>query len=513
MYNTQNISRLCLSLWQGLKGVRMASLVMGVLLLLFSYAPAFAASAPVIAAPKTSPAAPKAAPAFAQPTIAAVEAASDSVALNEEGVQYYKISSKIHFERSRTDFNATYMDNATQLKAIKHMLDSVSAMEVVGVNVVGSASPEGTLKFNTYLATNRAARLKNYLVNTYDDFFADSLEWNVSYEYEDWSYVEELLAQSDIKYRDEALDIIKNTPYLVYDANGKVVTSRKKKLMDLRGGSVWREMDAKIFPYSRGAELQIIVKAPSVAPVAEEVVDTLIADTTCYEPECEPVIEENCKNDTLIPVQETKEWRQPMLAVKTNLLFYGAYIPKYGWGPIPNIGIEFLPRHGHWTVGASLDIPWYQNYSNHKFLQARNWQIEARRYFNKGDAHYWGWYAQVYVHTGLFGIGFNKEEGWQGESVGGGIGGGYVLPLSKNKHWKLEFNLQVGYIRTQYDPYVYGHPTNGIEDGLYYYNWTHDPDLFKERQYRHNWLGPTRVGVTLSYDLLYYPRKKANKNK
>ena len=30
-----------------------------------------------------------------------------------------------------------------------------------------------------------------------------------------------------------------------------------------------------------------------------------------------------------------------------------------------------------------------------------------------------------------------------------------------------------------------------------------DPDLFKKRQYRYNWLGPTRVGITLTYDLLY----------
>jgi hypothetical protein len=41
------------------------------------------------------------------------------------------------------------------------------------------------------------------------------------------------------------------------------------------------------------------------------------------------------------------------------------------------------------------------------------------------------------------------------------------------------------------------------KDNLYYYKWKSDPDLFKKRQYRWNWIGPTRVGVTLSYDLLY----------
>ncbi|MBQ4379925.1 MAG: hypothetical protein II806_01440, partial [Bacteroidaceae bacterium] len=40
-------------------------------------------------------------------------------------------------------------------------------------------------------------------------------------------------------------------------------------------------------------------------------------------------------------------------------------------------------------------------------------------------------------------------------------------------------------------------------DHLYYYKWSLEPELFKKRQYRYNWLGPTRVGITLTYDLLY----------
>ena len=43
---------------------------------------------------------------------------------------------------------------------------------------------------------------------------------------------------------------------------------------------------------------------------------------------------------------------------------------------------------------------------------------------------------------------------------------------------------------------------------MYYYKWTFDADLFKERQYRWNWIGPTRVGITLSYDLLYKRQQK-----
>ena len=83
------------------------------------------------------------------------------------------------------------------------------------------------------------------------------------------------------------------------------------------------------------------------------------------------------------------------------------------------------------------------------------------------------------------------------------MGAGYVLPLSRNGHWRLEFNAQVGFFFAKYDPYQYGNPKTTEEDDLYYYKWTLDRDLFKRRQYRFNWVGPTRVGVTLVYDLLY----------
>ena len=78
------------------------------------------------------------------------------------------------------------------------------------------------------------------------------------------------------------------------------------------------------------------------------------------------------------------------------------------------------------------------------------------------------------------------------------------MPLTKQGRWRLEFGLQVGYIHCNYDPYQYENPVNpAYHDDNYYYKWTLKPELFKKRQYRWNWIGPTRVGITLSYDLLY----------
>lgn len=218
--------------------------------------------------------------------------------------------------------------------------------------------------------------------------------------------------------------------------------------------------------------------------------------------------------------------RKKKLAVKTNMLLYGAYVPGYNrWAPIPNVAIELYPMKGHFTFGASFDMPWWQDYNAHKYFQFRNYQLEARYYprgavrTDKSGDHVYeenieayehnkkaftGFYLQAYTHLAVFGICFDANRGWVGEGIGAGVGMGYVLPLSHNGRWKLELGLQAGFFRCKYDPYQFENPVNpAYRDGLYYYKWTKKPSLFKKRQYRWNWIGPTRIGITISYDLLY----------
>lgn len=426
------------------------------------------------------------------PEITQVENPRQIVTGDNDGYDYYSIKALLYFKRSQTDFEETYLTNAEQMKVITDFVDALGNAELVSAEAVGAASPEGSLLFNTMMATLRAKRLKEFLYSRRPEVFRDSIRWKVRYEYEDWSRTIELTKQSNVQHKDEAINIMMNEPYETFDKDGRLIASRKDALKALYKGIVWKELDERIFPYCRCAYLTLVIKrlkAKMLEPIKVAAQETDIDMPS-----------------NVNTVEAPEATRKPMLAVKTNLLLYGLYMSKYGWAPVPNLAIEFLPRMGHFTAGASLDMPWYQNYSNHKFFQIRNWQLEGRRYF-RNDAEFWGWYVQAYIHTAVWGVGFSKEEGWEGESFGFGIGGGYVLPLTADKHWKLEFNLQLGYIRSQYDPYVYGHPTDGAEDGLYYYDWKLDPDKFKERRYKHNWFGPTRVGVTLSYDLLYYRRR------
>lgn len=377
----------------------------------------------------------------------------------------------------------------------------------------GAASPEGPFLNNKMLGTRRAKMLADFLrqrlaVPVEDSTFSSEVV------IEDY----QLLCAMMRRAGDPDLETVQKLcdRYLPK----KQYTILKRNLQAMRQGTLWKRILRDYFPELRAARIVLVFEnepynkpeepEPELITATrhkQETTTTAQSQATVQvqpEPEPEPVPQ--------------KLHRREMLAVKSNLLFDFAYVPGYDrWCPIPNIAIEYFPLHGHFTYGASLDHPWWQHYWDHKYFQVRNYQLETRYYFRSGSiernpegegAAFRGWYLQAYAHATRFGICFSANRGWVGEGAGGGLGFGYVMQLSKRGHWRLELGAQAGFFRCQYDPYVFENLVNpAYQDHLYYYKWTGKPADFHKRQYRWNWLGPTRVGITLSYDLLYRPRK------
>ncbi len=404
-------------------------------------------------------------------------------------------------------FKVSKWDLPTDDKTLRELRETVlpqisrDSLKVVRVRMRGAASPEGPEPFNKILSENRQKALFNYVKDYLKIPEGDSLQ--VETETEDYQYLCKRMLQAG----DPDYDRVKSLfdQYVPRQEYAKL----KKALRSLDGGRVWNRILVTYFPSLRAARMVIVCqRKPAPQPVVVEKVPEVV-DT--------PVV---------VPVPEEPEtWveryeRRELLSVKTNLLFCGVYMPGYDrWCPIPNVTLEYYPLRGHFTYGATFDCPWWRDYWDHKYFQIRNYQIESRYYFRRGDielrpegqgAAFKGLYLQAYAHVGVFGICFDERRGWEGEALGGGLGIGYVLPLSKKGHWRLEFQLQAGVLFGGYDPYQWENPVNpNYRDNLYYYDWTGKPSLFQKRQYRFSWFGPTRIGVTLSYDLLY--RKARNK--
>ena len=393
------------------------------------------------------------------------------------------------------------------------LIPQLAALGKDGI-VIGraAASPEGNTENNTLLAYNRKAAvdqlLSNYGIET-DRIYYDVVA-------EDYPLLVTLMQMQHDKYLPTVKRLMKQ-----YSGN------RLKEVMArYDGGKLWQRLLRRYFPQLRAVRIMAIhrgrvdvdtmVHTPK-APT-QEVIDTVKVEETPIAAE-EPVV----RDTVIIPVIEEpsteKQARRELLSLKTNLLFDFAYMPGYDrFCPIPNVAIEYYPLHGHFTYGASFDGPWWQHYKDHKYFQLRNYQLHTRYYLRSGDialrepgkgAAFKGVFLTAYAHAYLYNICFGEKKGWEGEGLGAGLGIGYSLPLGKNEHWRLEFALQAGYLWTKYDPYQWLCPIDADQDKQqYYYKWYGEAKDFKKRQHHQSWLGPTRVEITLSYDILYRHRQK-----
>lgn len=374
-----------------------------------------------------------------------------------------------------------------------------------------AASPEGSLLLNHRLAQGRYQTAVRFFQQK--GFDTSRIHFDVVDE-EYQLLVEMMRLRHDADYA---------TVQEIVERGGSDFPAIKAELKAIDKGQLWSRLLKEYYPHLRAVRIMAFDPFPSFAidGLQTEMNDLRLGIAKV------PADSITLGKAFFTPVARPSLCRREMLSLRTNLLEWVAYVPQYGWCPMPNVALEYYPKHGHWTYGASFDFPWWiGNTENHKYFELNNLQFEARYYFRnsdrsysdeeltqaaEGEAAYRGWYVQGNVHAFLYQIGFTAKKGWVGEGLGAGLGAGYVMPLSKDGHWRLDFGLQVGFFRTQYDPFVYGKPVyhGGEIDGNYYYNTDLYRDEFQKRMHRYSWLGPTRVGITLSYDLLY--RKKDSK--
>lgn len=395
-------------------------------------------------------------------------------------------------------------------------------LEAIGPGAIligrAAASPEGPLTFNRYLARGRRDAVIDYC--RLRGFDASRIQFDIVDEEYD------LLLQMMKENGDADYERVRR----IVQRGGKNIVAIKAELRS--DYALWTRLKQEYFPPLRAVRIMafdyesmfkptFMTAGPIVSPFQYE----NLSEPIGTELESAFVVPQE-DLPALVAPRRVAQYRRELLAVKTNLLEWGAYVPQYGWCPMPNVELEYYPRHGHWTFGGTFDCPWWiGNTTNHKYFELRNYQLYSRYYLRNsdrsyldqqhtqpsGEAAFRGFYAEAYAQAFLYQIGFSAKKGWIGEGYGAGLGAGYVLPISRDGHWRLDFGLQVGFFRTQYDPFVYGKPVyhGGEIDGLYYYNTPLYRKDFVKRQHLYTWLGPTRVGISISYDLLY--RQKDSK--
>lgn len=354
-------------------------------------------------------------------------------------------------------------------------LSADTACRVFYLRIAGHASPSGTAMFNKKLSEERAAVLLDYLRSriSFPDssvrIVADGVDWDglAAAVEKDTAWVE----------GETVLRILRHTPQGGYDAVGRMVDGRKKKLMDLQGGRVYRLLGERYFDGLRNVFIEIgyerreAVKAEPVplrdaAAVMEYRVSESIAE--------KPAVQD--AGLVGLPLPDDKPLHR--LAVKTNLV-YDALL-------MPSLEVEYR-INGRWTVNIEGDMAWWKNDGRHKYYQLATVSPEGRYWF-KTRKPWHGHYA------GLFG-GFswydleNGRRGYKGEALMAGLSYGYMFPV--NRSLSFEAGVGVGFMHSWYEEYL---PV----DGHYVYQQSSKLDYF----------GPLKLKFALVWRLWDLNRKK-----
>ena len=392
----------------------------------------------------------------------------------------------LRFKVNRTELMADDPFVAYYNDTLVPMLSKMNLV-LCGVIVKGAASPEGPYDNNVRLSRERTQRLMEFLRGDSDlPLFENST--NTQFITEDYGYLVTLMRRASDPEAEKVAAI--------WDSCNGDERLCKQRLKALNGGRTWNRLLKEYFPTLRQSRVvmwyaphPLLDKQPLRELPAELDIDTV------------PDI------NVELPRSPKRYFRRHMVAVRTNLLHDLLIVPQFGFAPGVNVQLEFYPLSGHYTYNAGFTFSNLRYWDYNKFFQVRDAQLELRRYF-KGGGVFTGTYLSAYAQGSVYGIGLNKKKGWEGEGGGAGLGVGYTCALNRRGNLRLELSLSAGLFITRYDPYVYGNPFNGYEDGLYYYNYLGSASEFHERNHRFMWFGPTNAGIHLTYDIIYRKRKE-----
>lgn len=376
-------------------------------------------------------------------------------------------SVRVYFKQGIYKLELDFENNEKNLESFiarMHRLYTERRFAIKSIRIVGGASPEGNSKFNRLLSDKRAEAITSYLRSYMA--LPDSLIQVISPGV-DWEGLERLVEASDLEYRDEILNIVRNTPeWIVKD--GKVVDGRKRQLMMLKGGKAWWEMYDKLFPTLRSSALQVIVDLERLPQEAVLGSEELVLPVRVGMP---PIKRQKAAEPEV--VEEPADECTPFyMDIRTNMLYDVALVP--------NIGVEFyLGRR--WSIAGNWMYSWWHSDKRHNYWRTYGGDLEVRKWFGPRSkekpltGHHLGVYGQIVTYDFELGSRGYLGDRW---TYGAGLAYGYSVPVGRR--FNIDFTVGVGYLGGEYKEYL------PIDDC---YVW----QVTKQRR----WFGPTKAEIQL----------------
>ncbi len=377
----------------------------------------------------------------------------------------------VNFRVNRTQIAPWFKDNAkriTELTTFLRELQADTTVTIESISFCGAASPEGSYNLNKRLAWGRLKALEKAVRDEVE--IPDSLVY-YNDSYIPWEYLSTLIAASDMPQKDEVLQILRSEPELVeYNrGSGKKIDRRVPRLKALNKGKVWAELYRRYFSEMRNASAVFITfryatsQAVNVPQsVGQEKIT--IAPVEILTPAPMPIL----------PTPVAEKWTR-RLHFKTNAVGLGL--------AIANAAVEIdLCKHLSFTLPVYYSA-WDYGTTTVKF-RTFAFQPELRYWFS--DKQNDGWFVGAHFGWAYYNLATNgtyrlQDKDGESPALGGGLAGGYRLPLSANRRWQLEFAVGAGVYGLHYDRF------NNYKNGL-------RVDTKKK-----TYFGVDQAAITLSY--------------
>ena len=378
---------------------------------------------------------------------------------------------EVHFKFDKYNLELDYMGNNTSLQNFAKVIDSIGISNIDSIVVISQSSPEGVYEHNLMLSRNRANTIRKYLLNQHPEL--DEILY-VYPDGESWSQLREYVKR-DTLMKQSTIDKVIS----VIDADVNIGT-KKWRMEQL---PIYKYLRSTYYPKIRNSAIYILYYSEIVPVLAikqksavdtesvadnESVADTESAVVTGLVSDNESLAdnETDAVNDTTQVAQDTSsvaksnsvkedDWTRK-LHVKTNAIGLGLGIANVA----PEIDIA---KH------LSFTLPVY--YSAWNYFKTT---IKFRTLAVQPELRYWispdneGFFAGAHFGLAYYNFAADGDYRYQDHNgkkpaIGGGLSIGYVLPISDNNRWRIEFSLGAGVYAVHYDKFF---NTPNTKEGL-----------------------------------------------
>lgn len=372
----------------------------------------------------------------------------------------------IFFDSGISQIDYSYHGNGDTFNKIKEDTDAALKSErehLESFVIISGASPDGNTPYNKLLAQQRAASIRQALMQIFPDIDASLIteEFNAS----TWDGIKQILeSDKNFPQAGQMLQIINS------DMDE---ASKEAALRNCKEG--WRYLRSNHFHSLRASTITLMVSIDEEEekPVEETKVveqEPVSVPETVEEPSTpEPVItEENIPEEQPEPAVS----KNILMGLKTNLLYDAV--------AVPNIGAEFYLGNNISVVGNWM-YSWWKNDPKAWYWRTYGGDLAVRYWFGKNakenplTGHHVGVYGQMLTYDFLIDEDGIIADKW---NYAAGLEYGYSLPIAKRLN--MDFTLGAGYHWGEFKEYI---PLDG------HYVW----QATKRRQY----FGPTKIEVSL----------------